>query len=151
MSPCSSTYDAPPRTPVSRASHAGVRARVGGAREPHRVLVEVGGLLRVPDPELDVVPAEQRHEVFGHGPNYDSTGGAIAGRLCQIRSSAMPTKMRTPPMISSGCSVSDRRTSAKNTAKKGCRFPNNDARDGPTRSMAVNQRMFVRKSGPMTA
>ena len=37
------------------------------------------------------------------------------------------------------------------TAKNGCMFPNSDARDGPTRSIAVNQRMFVRNSGPMTA
>ena len=60
MSPCSSTYEARSRTPVSGP---GVR----GAREAERVLVEVRGLLRVADPELDVVPAEQRHEVVGHG------------------------------------------------------------------------------------
>ena len=33
----------------------------------------------------------------------------------------------------------------------GCRFAKSDARDGPTRSIAVNQRMFVRNSGPITA
>ena len=30
-------------------------------------------------------------------------------------------------------------------------FAKSDARDGPTRSIAVNQRMFVRNSGPTTA
>ena len=59
--------------------------------------------------------------------------------------------MRTPPPISSAWSVSESRTSAKKTAKKGWRFPNSAARDGPTRSIAVNQRMFVRNSGPITA
>ena len=49
-------------------AHSRLRARVRGAREAHRVLVEVGGLLCVPDPELDVIPAVERHEVFGHGP-----------------------------------------------------------------------------------
>ncbi len=30
-------------------------------------------------------------------------------------------------------------------------FEKRDARDGPTRLIAVNQRMFVRNSGPITA
>jgi hypothetical protein len=47
-------------------AHARLRPGVGGAREAERVLVEVGRLLGVADPELDVVPAEQRHEVVGH-------------------------------------------------------------------------------------
>ncbi|MDF2754385.1 MAG: hypothetical protein K0S82_2768 [Gaiellaceae bacterium] len=38
-------------------------ARVRGAGEPERLLVVVGRLLGVADPELDVVPALQRHEV----------------------------------------------------------------------------------------
>ena len=48
-------------------------------------------------------------------------------------------------------SDSHRSSTAKRTAKNGWRFANSDARDGPTRSIAVNQRMFVRKSGPITA
>jgi len=56
-----------------------------------------------------------------------------------------------PPTSSHFVSVSPRRTSAKTTPKSGCRFEKSDARDGPTFEMAVNQRMFVRKSGPMTA
>ena len=47
-------------------AHSRLRPRVRRAREAHRVLVEVGGLLRVPDPELEVVPGVERHEVFGH-------------------------------------------------------------------------------------
>src|SRR5262249_7394153 len=46
-----------------------LRPRVRGAREAHRVLVEVGGLLCVPDPELDVIPGVERHEIFGHAPS----------------------------------------------------------------------------------
>ena len=41
---------------------------VGRTREAERVLVEVRRLLRVADPELEVVPAVDRHEVvFAHG------------------------------------------------------------------------------------
>ena len=36
-------------------------------------------------------------------------------------------------------------------ARKGCKLANSDARDGPTRSIAVNQRTFVTTSGPSTA
>ena len=39
---------------------------VGRAREAEDALVEVRRLLCVPDPELEVVPTEQRHEVL-HG------------------------------------------------------------------------------------
>ena len=69
----------------------------------------------------------------------------------ESRSKAIPAKIRTPPAISSGCSDSESRISAKRTAKNGWRFAKSDARDAPTRSIAVNQRMFVRKSGPTTA
>ena len=43
---------------------AGLRARVRRAREAERVLVEVRGLLGVADPQLDVVPPVERHEVL---------------------------------------------------------------------------------------
>ena len=42
---------------------ARLRPRIGRTREPERVLVEVRRLLRVPDPELDVIPSQERHEV----------------------------------------------------------------------------------------
>src|SRR5437763_4427527 len=133
-------------------------SRLGaGIRRPgeaHGVLVEVRRLLRVADPELDVIPPEQRHEVFGHEaimPLVHSTVGARTGGRRHTRSYAIPAKMRTPPAISSVCRLSPSSTSAKKTAKNGCRFPNSAAREGPTRSIAVNQRMFVRKSGPTTA
>src|SRR5262245_45515386 len=41
--------------------------------------------------------------------------------------------------------------SATTAARNGWRLAKSDARDGPTRSIAVNQRRFVRTSGPMTA
>jgi len=43
------------------------------------------------------------------------------------------------------------RSSANTTAKNGCRFAKSEAREEPTLLIAVNQRMFVRKSGPITA
>ena len=49
-------------------AHSRLGPGVRRPREAHRVLVEVRSLLCVADPELDVVPAEQRHEVFGHVP-----------------------------------------------------------------------------------
>src|SRR6476646_227132 len=42
---------------------ARLRSRIGRAREPERVLVEVRRLLGVPDPKLDVIPTLKRHEV----------------------------------------------------------------------------------------
>jgi hypothetical protein len=54
-------------------SYPCLRPRVRHGPEAECVLVEVGGLLGVPDPELDVVPAEQRHEVLLHRRN--STAG----------------------------------------------------------------------------
>src|SRR5436190_3987825 len=36
-------------------------------------------------------------------------------------------------------------------ARNGCRFAKSDAREGPTRSIAVNQSRFVTTSGPTTA
>ena len=52
---------------VGRAvADAGLGPRVRGQVEAERVLVEVGGLLGVADPELEVIPALDRHEV-GHG------------------------------------------------------------------------------------
>ncbi len=44
-------------------AHARLRAGIRRQGEPERMLVEVRGLLGVPDPELDVVPAVERHEV----------------------------------------------------------------------------------------
>jgi hypothetical protein len=52
---------------VARAvADAGLGARVRGAPEPERVLVVVRRLLRVPYPQLDVIPAVERHEVVCH-------------------------------------------------------------------------------------
>ena len=62
---------------------ARLRARVGMPREAERVLEVVRGLLRVPDPELDVVPALERHRVVrGHAAILAPAGSAAAGRRC---------------------------------------------------------------------
>ena len=42
---------------------AGLRPCVGRPGEPEGVLVEVRGLLRVADPQLDVIPPVERHEI----------------------------------------------------------------------------------------
>src|SRR5919204_6192003 len=56
-------------------AHAGLWPPVRGDREPERVLVEVGRLLRVPDPELDMIPPLQRHEVVrAHEPDLTPAG-----------------------------------------------------------------------------
>ncbi len=77
---------------VGRAvADAGLRPRVRRARESHRVLVEVRGLLGVPDPELEVVPAEHGHEIVGHSrimtrPSARPTADAgSARRRCRRR------------------------------------------------------------------
>ena len=51
----------------SAVAEAGLGPRVGDRAEAEGALVEVRGLLRVPHPQLDVIPAEQRHEVLAHG------------------------------------------------------------------------------------
>jgi hypothetical protein len=40
--------------------------RIRDRLEAERALIVIGRLLRVADPELDVVPPEQRHEVLAH-------------------------------------------------------------------------------------
>src|SRR5438067_866821 len=50
----------PPRVPLLEhvrrlRAHGGLATRIGGAGESQRVLAEVRRLLRVPDPELDMV------------------------------------------------------------------------------------------------
>ena len=47
-------------------AHARLRPRVRRPAKTERVLVVVGGLLRVSHPELDVVPAVEGHEVVSH-------------------------------------------------------------------------------------
>ena len=59
--------------------------------------------------------------------------------------------MATPPTICNAVIGSESSTSAMSAARNGCRLANSDAREGPTRSMAVNQSRFVRTSGPSTA
>ena len=141
---------------VARAvAHAGLGARVRGAAEAERVLVVVRGLLRVADPELDVVPAVERHEVVGSS-TAESTpvaprspaGHCDAASVARERSSDHRARIATPPTISQRVRCSPRSSSAKRTAKNGCRFANSDARDGPTRPIAVNQRMFVEEERP---
>ena len=62
---------------VARAiAHTGLRPRVRGAPEAERVLVVVRRLLRVPDPQLDVVPPVEGHEIFAH---VDDSRAAPAG------------------------------------------------------------------------
>ena len=54
-----------------------LRPRVGDAVEAERVLVPEGRLLGVPDPELDVIPAVEGHEVrVCHGPDLTRRPGA---------------------------------------------------------------------------
>ena len=71
---------------VRRAvADARLRPRVGRAREAVGALVEVRRLLRVPDPDLEVIPAVDRHEVvFAHGsdsrrPVPEPSGGGQRG------------------------------------------------------------------------
>ena len=85
---------------VRRAvANAGLGARIGGPREPERVLVEVRGLLGVPDPELEVIPALERHEVLrAHVLILTPVSGLSAppGRGCS--SSSNPRRSGTSRM-----------------------------------------------------
>src|SRR5512133_782750 len=66
---------------------AGLRPCVGGAREGEGVLVEVRRLLGIADPQLDVIPPVERHEVGAHdsdctpagcGEPSSPTGGGVS-------------------------------------------------------------------------
>jgi len=56
--------------------------------------------------------------------------------------------MSAPPSTWIHVIVSESSTSAMTAAMNGCRLPIRVARDGPTRSTALNQRMFASTSGP---
>ena len=74
---------------------AGLRARVRRAREAVGVLVEVRRLLRVPDPDLEVVPAVDRHEVvFAHGSD---SRWPVPEPFARRRARGFPAAMSTPP------------------------------------------------------
>ena len=84
---------------VGRAvADACLGSRVARAREAECVLIEVRRLLRVPDPDLEVIPAVDRHEVVvAHEPDSSATakrperrarGGARRG--CPARSGRHP-------------------------------------------------------------
>src|SRR5205085_876480 len=122
----------------ARASLHRLTVRLGRVGYGQRDVAHAVAVLRLMTRDL-VLLAQRRRE---DEPNLS---------LLEHVRRAIPAKIRTPPAISSGCSVSERRTSAKKTAKNGCRFPKSAARAGPTRSIAVNQRMLVRNRGPTTA
>ena len=96
-----------------------------------------------------------RRRARGHGPDRgvrrDLTRRArrparARRRDARARSRPRSRHRRRSPSRSG---VSERSRTAKRTAKNGSRFAKSDAREGPTRAIAVNQRMFVRKSGPI--
>ena len=106
-------------------------------REANRVLVEVRSLLGVADPELDVIPPEQRHEVnFGHAPIYAARPGsrrslAASAAAGAARRRSPRKRSAAPPAISSPCIDSERiRKIAKSTPKNGCMLLKIEARVG---------------------
>ena len=72
-------------------------------------------------------------------------------RLCHTRGSAMPVAIATPPRTCITPIGSERTMSATRAPMNGCRFAKSVAREGPTRSMAVNQSTFVVTRGPSSA
>src|SRR5205085_9276192 len=79
--------------------------------------------------------------------------GSAAGRvlLRHIRGRAIPTAMKTAPSTCSAVSGSERMISANTAPMNGCTFANSVAREGPTRSIAVNQSTLVITRGPSSA
>ena len=63
----------------------------------------------------------------------------------------MPAAISRPPANWSRVRLSCSKSSAMTAARNGWRFANSEAREGPTRSIAVNQSRFVITSGPITA
>src|SRR5207237_7622504 len=88
--------------------------RVRDRREPECVLVEVCGLFRVPDPQLDVIPPVDRHEVIGHDQSLDQRKGrdAAAGSPPPPSPSSAASVGSSNP-FRSGTSFTPKKTSAK--------------------------------------
>src|SRR5262249_44083884 len=107
---------------VRRAvAHARLGAGVRGAAEAEGVLAVGRGLLCVPDPQLDVVPPVERHEVRRHGTRVYST---CSGTRSRRQASATPSPIARPPAIWTSVRLSDRRTTAKSTPTNGWKFAN---------------------------
>ena len=139
MSPCPSD--------VGRAvANARLRACVRGAREAERVLVEVRGLLRVPDPDLDVVPAVDGMKSC-----------SLMGRsLCRLgrESSAGAEDRHRDQRAADDLQQAERlrqEDDGEDAATNGCRFTASVARAGPIRPSDRNQSTFVSTSGPRVA
>ena len=123
---------------VARAiANARLGACVRRPPEAERVLVVVGGLLRVPHPQLDVVPAVQRHEVVSHVTSESipavagvpaaastprpvkfgqSPGGSGTGR--RERSTSTALRIATPPTTSHRVRCSPRSSEREEDAEE---------------------------------
>src|SRR5207248_3736387 len=88
---------------------------VGRRPEPERTLVEVRRLLRVADPELDVIPALERHEV-GRGHASDLT--PRHARIPAWRESSTP-KARTSRRSAGSATSTDGASSSSAVATAG--------------------------------
>ena len=69
-------------------AHACLRAGVGGASETECLLVVEGRLLGVPDPELDVIPAVERHEVLAHERESTAVVAGVAAAASTAETSS---------------------------------------------------------------
>ena len=65
-----------------------LRPGVGGASEPECLLVVEGCLLGVPDPELDVIPAVERHEVLAHERESTAVVAGVAAAASTAETSS---------------------------------------------------------------
>ena len=103
---------------VARAvAHAGLRPRVRGAVEAERVLVVERRLLRVADPQLDVIPAVERHEVFSHQRGFycgRAAGAAAAASAGEISSSVRRSGCSLTQMTAITQTASETNAAARN-------------------------------------
>ena len=113
------------------------------------MLVEVRRLLRVPDPELEVIPAVERHEV-GVAHRADLLGCRELAAAPPVARGHDPGLIARPPTTWTGVIRSERRRSAISREER-LQVREERRREGPTRPIAVNQRRFVITSGPTTA
>ena len=122
---------------------------IGRAREAVGVLVEVRRLLRVPDPDLEVVPAVDRHEVvFAH--EADSMVACGRGRPAARRRRS-PTRSGARRAPGATVSGSERRIDREHGGDERLQVRASVARAGPIRVIDRNQSTFVSTSGPTVA
>ena len=91
-------------------------------------------------PDREAVARRGAREPFADR-RHAATGAAVDRPV--LRESRIPAAIVMPPRSGASSSISERISTEKKAARKGCRLAKSEAREGPTRLIALNQSRFV--------